>query len=67
VGCQVTGFSVLLQVVWGGVGGGVAAEVGDAAVSGNWISQRVWGVSVGKSVMGSLKRQMRWKPINYIG
>jgi hypothetical protein len=45
----------LLRVVWGG-GGGVAAEVGDADVLGNWISWRVWGVSVGKSVMGSLKR-----------
>jgi hypothetical protein len=45
----------------------VAAEVGDAAVSGNWISRRVWGVSVGKSVMGTLKRRTRWEPINYIG
>ncbi len=51
----------------GGVGGGVAAEVGDAAVSGNWILQRVWRVSVGKLVMGSLKRQTRWEPISYIG
>ncbi len=51
-----TGFPVLLRVVWGGVGGGVAVEIGNAAVLGNWILQRVWGVSVGKSVMGSLKR-----------
>jgi hypothetical protein len=50
-----------------GVGGGVAAEVGNAAVLGKWISRRLWVVSVGKSVMGSLKRQMRWEPINYIG
>jgi hypothetical protein len=49
------------------VGGGVAAEVGDAAVLGNWILRRVWGVSVGKLVMGSLKRQTRWELINYIG
>ncbi len=48
-------------------GGGVAAEVDNAAVSGNWILRRVWGVSLGKSVMGSLKRQTRWEPINYIG
>jgi hypothetical protein len=46
------GFSVLLRVVWGGVGGGVAAKVGDAAVSGRWISMRMWGVGEGKSVIG---------------
>ncbi len=49
------------------MGGGVAAEVGNAAVLSNWILRRVWGVSVGKSVMGSLKRQTRWEPINYKG
>jgi hypothetical protein len=38
---------------------GVAAEVGNAAVLGKWISRRVWGVSVGELVMGSLKRQTR--------
>ncbi len=30
----------------------MAAEVGDAAVLGRWISRRVWGVSVGKLVIG---------------
>ncbi len=49
------------------MGGGVAAEVGNAVVLCNWISLRVWEVSVGKPVMGSLKRQTRWEPINYIG
>jgi hypothetical protein len=43
----------------------VVAEVGDAAVLGKWISQKVWGVSVGKLVMGSLKSQTGWEPINY--
>jgi hypothetical protein len=47
----------LLRVVWGG--GGVAVEVGDAAVLGNWILWRMWEVSVGKPVTGSLERQMR--------
>jgi hypothetical protein len=51
----------------GGWGGVVAAEVGNAAVLGNWISRRVKGVSVGKLVMGSLKRRTRWEPINYVG
>jgi hypothetical protein len=61
-GCQVAGFPVLLQVVWGGV----IAEVGDAAVSsGKWISRKVWGVSVRKSVMGSLKSRTGWELINY--
>ena len=41
------------------------AEVGDAAVSGKWISQKVWGVSVGKLVMGSLKSRSGQEPINY--
>jgi hypothetical protein len=31
------------------------------------IAEGVGGESVGKSVMGSLKRQTRWEPINYIG
>ncbi len=44
---------------------GVVAEVGNAAVLGKWIPRRVWGVSVGKLVMGSLKGQTRWEPINY--
>jgi hypothetical protein len=51
----------LLRVAWGGV----VAEVGNAAVLAKWISRRVWGVSVGKSVMGSLKSRTRWEPINY--
>ncbi len=67
MGCQVTGFPVLLGVVWGGVGCGVAAEVGNAPVSGKWILQRVWGVSVVELVMGILKRQTRWEPINHVG
>jgi hypothetical protein len=49
-----------------GVGDGVTTEVGNAAVLGKWIPQRVWRVSVGKSVMGSLKRRMRWEPIKII-
>ncbi len=45
----------------------MVAEVGNAAVLGEWVSRRVWGVSVGKLVMGSLKSQKRWEPINYYG
>ncbi len=40
-------------------GGVVAVEVGNAAVLGNWISWRMWEVSVGKPVKGSLERRMR--------
>jgi hypothetical protein len=47
-----------LQVVWGG-GGVLAVEVGNAAVLGNWILRRMWEVSVGKLVMGSLERRTR--------
>jgi hypothetical protein len=36
----------------------VAAEIVNAAVLG-WISRRMWGESVGRLVMGSLKRQTR--------
>ncbi len=43
----------------------MVAEVGNAAVVGKWILRRVWGVSVGKLVMGSLKSQTRWEPISY--
>ncbi len=43
----------------------MVAEVGNSAVSGKWISWKVWGVSVGKSVMGSLKNQTGWEPIDY--
>jgi hypothetical protein len=43
----------------------VVAEVGDAAVLGKLISRKVWEVSVGKSVMGSLKSRTGWEPINY--
>jgi hypothetical protein len=43
----------------------VVAEVGNAAVSGKWISKKVWGVSVGKLVMGSLQSRTGWEPINY--
>ncbi len=39
--------------------GGVAIEVGDVAMLGNWMSWIMWGVSVGKPVMGGLKRGMR--------
>jgi hypothetical protein len=47
------------SVGWGGCRGC------NAAVSGKWILQKVWGVSVGKLVMGSVKSQTRWEPINY--
>ncbi len=43
----------------------MVAEVGDAAVLGKWILRKVWGVSVAKSVMGSLQSQMGWEPINF--
>jgi hypothetical protein len=36
-------------------------------VLGNWLSRRMWEVSVGKPVTASLERQMRWEPINNIG
>ncbi len=57
---QVIGFLVLLRVVWGWV----VAEVGEAAMSGKWVSLKVWGVSVGKSVISMPQSQMRWEPIN---
>ncbi len=43
----------------------MVAEVGDADVSGKWILWKVWGVSVGKLVMGSLESQMGWEPVYY--
>ncbi len=43
----------------------MVAEVGNAAVLGKWISRKVWEVSVGKLVMGSLKSRTGWEPINY--
>jgi hypothetical protein len=49
----------------GSMGWGGCRGWRDAAVLGKWISRRVWGVSVGKSVMDSLKSQTRWEPINY--
>jgi hypothetical protein len=47
--------------------GGMAVEVGNAAMLGNWMSRMLWRVSVGKPVTGSLKRQTRQEPSNYIG
>ncbi len=43
----------------------MVAEVGDAAVLGKLISRKVWGVSVGKLVIGMPQSQTRWEPINY--
>ncbi len=43
------------------------AEVGNAAVLGKWILQKMWGVSVGKLVIGVPQSQTRWEPINYYG
>jgi hypothetical protein len=45
----------------------MAIEVDNAAVLGDWVSQMMWRVSVGKLVMGSLKRQTRQELSNYIG
>ncbi len=42
------GFLVLLWVVWGWK----VTEVSEAAMSGKWVSLKVWGVSVGKLVIG---------------
>jgi hypothetical protein len=47
--------------------GGMAVEVGNAAMLGNWMSRMMWRVSVGKPVMDSLERQTRQVPSNYIG
>ncbi len=55
------GFLVLLRVVWGSW---VVAEVGEAAMSGKWVSLKVRGVSVGMSVIGMPQSRMRWEPIN---
>ncbi len=43
----------------------MVAEVGNAAVLDKWILRKVWGVSMGKLVMGSLKSQSGQEPINY--
>jgi hypothetical protein len=45
----------------------MAIEVSNAAMLGNWMSQMMWRVSVGKPVTGSLERGMRQEPSNYTG
>ncbi len=52
MGCQVTGFPIFAA----GSVGEMAIEVGNAAVLGDWMTQMMWRVSVGKPVMGSLER-----------
>jgi hypothetical protein len=47
--------------------GGMAVEIGDAAMLGNWMSRMMWRVSVGRPVMDSLKKWARQVPSNYIG
>jgi hypothetical protein len=37
----------------------MAIEVGNAAMLGDWMSQMMWRVSVGKLMMGSLEGQRR--------
>jgi hypothetical protein len=49
---QVTGFPVFVA----GSVGGIAVEVGNAAMLGKWMLQMMWRVSVVKPVTGSLKR-----------
>jgi hypothetical protein len=55
VDCQVTGFLVFFV----GSVGGMAVEVGNAAMLGNWMLRMTWRVSVEKPVTDSLKRWMR--------
>jgi hypothetical protein len=47
--------------------GGMAVEVGNAAMLGNWMSWMMWRVSVGKPVTDILERWTRQVPTNYIG
>ncbi len=47
--------------------GGMAVEVGNAAMLGNWMLQMMWRVSVEKPVTDSLERQTMQVPNNYIG
>ncbi len=46
---------------------GLAVEVSDAAMLGNWMLLMMWRVSVEKPVMDSLKRRTRQVPSNNIG
>jgi hypothetical protein len=63
VECRVTGFPVFVA----GSMGGMAVEVGNAAMLGNLMLWMMWRVSVGKPVSDSLKSQTRQVPGNFIG
>jgi hypothetical protein len=53
--CRVTGFPVFNV----GSVGGMAVEVGNAAMLGNWMSWMTWRVSVEKPVTDSLESWTR--------